>query len=57
MPFGFVVYSPEKELYFLQTETMHSTSLCEDTIADLLKDIQMNVAGDISLEYFQTIDE
>ena len=57
MPYGFVVYSEEEDLYFLQMETVHSTGLCGDTIADLLKDIQRNVEGDISLEYFQTIYE
>lgn len=57
IPYGFVVYSKEEELYFLQMKTTGSTGICGYTIADLLKDIQENVEGNISLGYFQTIDE
>lgn len=57
IPFGFVIYDPNENLYCLQISTMHSTGFCGYTIKDLLKNIQMEITGDISLEYFQTIDE
>lgn len=57
MPYGFVVYSEEEQLFFLQSDTVNVTGLCGYTIADLLDDIQRNVSGDISLEYFDTADE
>lgn len=57
MPYGFVVYSEEEHLFFLQTETTGATGICGYTISDLLVDIKDNVSGDISLEYFETADE
>lgn len=57
MPYGFVVYSEEGQLFFLQTDTMSATGICGYTISDLLDDIKDNVSGDISLEYFVTADE
>lgn len=57
MPYGFVVYSEEEQLFFLQTDTMSTTGVCGYTISDLLEDIKHNVSGDISLEYFVTADE
>lgn len=57
MPYGFVVYSEEEQLFFLQTDTMNSTGIYGYTISELLDDIKDNVSGDISLEYFVTADE
>ncbi len=57
IPYGFVIYSEEKNFFFLQTNTMNSTNLYGYTIADLLSSIQKNVEGNISLEYFITNDE
>ena len=57
MPYGFVVYSEEEQLFFLQTDTMSSTGICGYTISDLLDDIKDNVSGNISLEYFVTTYE
>lgn len=57
MPYSFVVYSEEGQLFFLQTDTMSATGICGYTISDLLDDIKDNVSGDISLEYFVTTDE
>lgn len=56
-PYGFVIYSEEEQLFFLQTDTINTTSICGYTISDLLNDIKNNVSGDISLEYFVTADE
>lgn len=57
MPYGFVVYSEEEQLFFLQTDTISTTGIWGYTISDLLDDIKDNVSGDISLEYFVTADE
>lgn len=57
MPYGFVVYSEEEQLFFLQTDTMSVTGICGYTISDLLDDIKENVSGDISLEYFVIANE
>lgn len=57
MPYGFVVYSEEEQLFFLQTDIMNSTGIYGYTISELLDDIKDNVSGDISLEYFVTADE
>lgn len=57
MPYGFVVYSEEDQLFVLQTNTVSPTELCGYTIADLLTNIKNNVSGNISLEYFVTADE
>lgn len=56
-PYGFVIYSEEEQLFFLQTDTISTTGICGYTISDLLNDIKNNVSGDISLEYFMTSDE
>lgn len=56
-PYGFVVYSEEEQLFFLQTDTMSSTDICGYTISDLLSDIKENIGDDISLEYFVTNNE
>lgn len=56
-PYGFVIYSEEEQLFFLQTDTISTTGICGYTISDLLNDIKNNVSGDISLEYFMTADE
>lgn len=56
-PYGFVIYSEEEQLFFLQTDTINTTDICGYTISDLLKNIKNNVSGDISLEYFMTADE
>lgn len=57
VPWGFIVYSEEEHLFFPQTNTMSSTSLCGYTIADLLSDIQKYAEEDVSLEYFITDHE
>lgn len=57
MPYGFVVYNEERQLFFLQTDTMSDTGICGYTISDLLIEIKEYVSGDISLEYFETVDE
>lgn len=58
MPYGFVVYSEEEKLFFLQTTTIpEATKICGYTISDLLTEIKGYVSGNITLEYFETTDE
>lgn len=54
LPYGFVTYDEEQNLFLLHHNTMGPSGICGNTLSHLLKVAQKNISGDISLEYFET---